>query len=125
MKKVLMISAMSALVLAACGEKKAPSWKGEWKNTGGEKSVCRKSFTFKGENNFEIQNSRVQGGEQSSGTYKHIESNDYEFDYGGGSDNFTIIVEKNTMKVHSSGKDTICEYTKVDKIRNKYENPWE
>lgn len=25
------------------------------------------------------------------------------------------------MKVHSSGKDTICEYTKVDKIRNKYE----
>lgn len=66
-----------------------------------------------------------EGGEQSSGTYKHIESNDYEFDYGGGSDNFTIIVEKNTMKDHSSGKDTICEYTKVDKIRNKYENPWE
>ena len=25
------------------------------------------------------------------------------------------------MKVHSSGKDTIYEYTKVDKIRNKYE----
>ncbi|WP_249596621.1 hypothetical protein [Peribacillus frigoritolerans] len=106
------------------GEEKAPSWKGEWKNTGGEKSVYRKSFTFKGENNFEIQNSRVQGGEQYSGTYKHIESNDYEFDYGGGSDNITIIVEKNTMKVHSSGKDNICEYTKVDKIRNKYENPW-
>ncbi|PAW26625.1 hypothetical protein BKC07_23820 [Peribacillus simplex] len=116
---------MSTLVLAACGEEKAPSWKGEWKNSGGDKRVCRKSFTFKGENNFEIQNLRVQGGEQSSGTYKHIESNDYEFDYGGGSDNFTIIVEKNTMKVHSSGKDTICEYTKVDKIRNKYENPWE
>lgn len=56
-----MISAMSALVLAACGEEKAPSWKGEWKNSGGDKSVCRKSFTFKGENNFEIQNSRVQG----------------------------------------------------------------
>ncbi|MEX6701748.1 hypothetical protein ABS315_19330 [Peribacillus frigoritolerans] len=59
---------MSALVLAACGEEKAPSWKGEWKNSGGDKRVCRKSFTFKGENNFEIQNSRVQGGEQSSGT---------------------------------------------------------
>ncbi|MFS0600199.1 hypothetical protein AB1L16_26355 [Peribacillus frigoritolerans] len=63
---------MSALVLAACGEEKAPSWKGEWKNSGGDKRVCRKSFTFKGENNFEIQNSRVQGGEQSSGTYKGI-----------------------------------------------------
>lgn len=110
---------MSAFVLAACGEEKAPSWKGEWKNTGGEKSVCRKSFTFKGENNIEIQNSRVQGGEQSSGTYKHIESNDYEFDYGGGSDNFTIIIEKNTMKVHSSGKDTIANILKSIKFSMK------
>ncbi|WP_350301390.1 hypothetical protein [Peribacillus frigoritolerans] len=125
MKKMLMISTMAALVLAACGEEKAPSWKGTWKKKDGEKSVCRDSFTFKGENNFEIQNSRVQGGEQSSGTYKHIENNDYEFDYGGGFDNFTIIVEKNTMKVQLSGKDIICEYNKVDKIRKKYENPWE
>lgn len=31
MKKVLMILAMSALVLAACSEKKAPSWKGNGK----------------------------------------------------------------------------------------------
>ncbi|WHY54752.1 hypothetical protein [Peribacillus simplex] len=68
MKKMLMISTMAALVLAACGEGKALSWKGTWKNTDEEKSVCRDSFTFKGENNFEIQNSRFQGGEQSSGT---------------------------------------------------------
>ncbi|CAH0277181.1 hypothetical protein SRABI96_03868 [Peribacillus sp. Bi96] len=123
MKKMLMISTMAVLVLAACGEEKAQSWKGTWKKVDEENSVCRDSFIFKGENNFEIQNSRVQGGEQSSGTYKHIENNDYEFDYGGGSNNFTIIVEKNTMKVQLA--DTICEYNKVDKIRKKYENSWE
>lgn len=59
MKKMLMISTMAALVLAACGEEKAPSWKGTWKKVDEENSVCRDSFIFKGENNFEIQNSRV------------------------------------------------------------------
>lgn len=51
---------MAALVLAACGEGKAPSWKGTWKNTDGEKSVCRDSFTFKGKTilKFKIQESR-------------------------------------------------------------------
>lgn len=71
---------------------------------------------------FKIQDSRA---ENNLLVHKHIENNDYEFDYDGGSDNFTIIVEKNTMKVQLSGKDTICEYNKVDKIRTKYENPWE
>ncbi|MFD4932143.1 hypothetical protein ACFWMS_25270 [Peribacillus butanolivorans] len=119
MKKMLMISTMAALVLAACGEENvdktaSSSWNGTWEKIDGEKSVCRDSFTFKGENNFEIQNSRVQGGEHSSGTYKHIENNDYEFDYGGGSDNFIITVEGDTMKAQLSSSDNVCEYKKVD-----------
>lgn len=118
MKKIVLFSTMALLVLTACGKEKSFTssldWNGTWEKLDGENSVCRDSFTFKGDNTFEIQNSRTQGGERSSGTYEAIEGNDYQFDYGGGSDIFNISFEEETMKVQLSGKDTVCNYNKVD-----------
>lgn len=115
MKKILAILTMTVL-LAGCGgeSETSNSFNGTWEKADGEPSVCRDSFTFKGENSFQIQNSRVQGGESSSGTYKHVENNDYQFDYGGGYDIFSIEENDNTMNVQMAGSDNVCEYNKVN-----------
>lgn len=116
MKKLLVPSSiMIVLSLAACSDNKTANiFNGTWEKAVGEANVCRDSFTFKGANNFEIQNSRVQGGENSSGTYKHIENNDYQFDYGGVSDMFNIEVTDNIMNVQMSGSDNVCKYNKIN-----------
>ncbi len=115
MKKVLVPSIMIVLSLAACSDNKATNtFNGTWEKADGEPSVCRDSFTFKGEDTFEIQNSRVQGGERSSGTYKHVENNDYKFDYGGVSDMFNIEIKDDVMNVQMSGSDNVCKYNKVE-----------
>ena len=114
MKKFLTLTTMTILLTACSSETSSNSFNGTWEKADGEPSVCRDSFTFSGENNFQIQNSRVQGGETSSGTYKHIEKNDYQFDYGGGYDSFNIEVNDDTMSVQMAGSDNVCEYNKVN-----------
>ena len=50
MKKVLVPSIMIVLSLAACSDNKATNtFNGTWEKADGEPSVCRDSFTFKGE----------------------------------------------------------------------------
>jgi len=114
MKKFLTLTTMAILLTACSNETSSNSFNGTWEKADGEPSVCRDSFTFLGENNFQIQNSRVQGGETSSGTYKNIENNDYQFDYGGGYDSFNIEVNDDTMSVQMAGSDNVCEYNKVN-----------
>jgi hypothetical protein len=114
MKKALILSSIVILAtsLVACGSKK-DQLNGTWKKAKGESSVCRDSFTFSEKNTFEIKNSRLQGGERSSGTYKLVEDNKYQFDYGMGYDTFNIDVKGNTMKVSISGDDLVCKYKKA------------
>ncbi|MED4587875.1 hypothetical protein [Priestia flexa] len=115
MRKSTLTAAIIALVLSACGSNGVSgsnSFNGTWEKAEGEPAVCRDSFTFKGDNVFEIQNSRAQGGETSSGTYKNVEENDYQFDYGGASDMFTIEIEGNSMTAQMAGSKNVCKYNK-------------
>jgi hypothetical protein len=112
MKKLLVLSTMS-LLLAACSSGNSNSLDGSWEKVGDD-AGCRESFTFSGENNFEVQNSRLQGGETLTGTYTNTEGNDYTFNYGQGTNNFTIEVNDNSMNVQLQGSDNVCEYTKVN-----------
>ncbi|MBT2281680.1 hypothetical protein J7E51_27890 [Priestia megaterium] len=117
MKKIMVVTATAMLFLSACGSKEttgAEALNGKWEKADGEPAVCRDSFTFKGEDTFEIQNSRAQGGESSSGNYKNIEGDDYQFDYGGGSDMFTLKVDGDTMTAQMSGSKNICKYNKTE-----------
>ncbi|MBU8855383.1 MULTISPECIES: hypothetical protein [Priestia] len=115
MKKAMAITATAMILLSACGSKETTgpeAFNGKWEKADGEPAVCRDSFSFKGEDTFEIQNSRTQGGETSTGTYKKIEGDDYQFDYGGGSDMFTIKIDGDTMTAQMSGSKNICKYNK-------------
>ncbi|MBR8643907.1 hypothetical protein KEH51_01515 [[Brevibacterium] frigoritolerans] len=76
MKKVLMISAMSALVLGACGEEKHHLGKGNGKIRVEKRVFVENPLPLKGKIILKFKIQESQGGEQSSGTYKHIESND-------------------------------------------------
>lgn len=112
----MVTKAISALLLVACSNKTNSSMlNGTWEKATGEASVCRDSYTFSGENSFQIQNSRIQGGENSSGTYDHVEGNEYQFNYGAGYDTFYIeLNNNNTMNVQFQNKDNAtCKYEKV------------
>jgi major membrane immunogen (membrane-anchored lipoprotein) len=116
MKKSLVITSIIFLsaLLAACSSKTAANnFNGTWEKANGESGICWDSFTFSGKDSFEIKNSRVQGGEHSSGTYKLIEGTKYQFDYGMGSDMFNIEIKGNTMKVQRSSNTIVCKYNKA------------
>lgn len=115
MKKSLTIVSMIFLIalLAACSSKTAANnFNGTWEKANGELGVCWDSFTFSGKDSFEIKNSRVQGGESSSGTYKLVGGTKYQFDYGMGYDTFNIEVKDNLMKVQRSSNNIVCKYNK-------------
>ena len=115
MKKILLPSILIILSLAACGDNKtANTFNGTWEKVDAKEGGCRDSFTFKENNKFEVQDSRLQGGKKYTGTYKNIEDNDYEFNYNEGTNVFTIEVNDNTMNVQMSGSDNVCKYTKVN-----------
>ena len=115
MKKILVPSIMIVLSLAACSDNRISNkFNGTWEKVDVEEVGCRDSFTFKGNNKFEVQDSRLQGGKKYTGTYKNIGENDYQFNYNEGTNNFTIEVTDNTMNVQMSGSDNVCKYTKVN-----------
>ena len=114
MKKMMIMTASAMLLLSACGSKES-ALNGKWVKVKDEKAVCRDSFTFKGEDTFEYQNSRLQGSEHATGTYKKVEGDDYQFDYGGGYDTFTIKVDGDTMTAQMGGSDNVCKYERSEK----------
>lgn len=111
MKRTMITTASVMLLLSACGSKES-GLNGEWVKADGEDTVCRDSFTFKGEDTFEYQNSRAQGSEHATGTYKNVEGDDYQFDYGGGYDTFTLKLDGDTMTAQMSGSERVCKYNK-------------
>ncbi|MBD7939762.1 hypothetical protein H9655_22225 [Cytobacillus sp. Sa5YUA1] len=104
----------SILILTACSNSSANSFIGTWEKVDTEEAGCRDSFVFKDNNQFEVQNSKLQGGKLLTGTYEHIENNDYKFNYSEGTNNFTIEVEDQSMTVTMAGSDNVCEYNKID-----------
>lgn len=115
MKKSLLILSTIALtsILGACSNETSSNFNGTWEKAKGESSICSDSFTFSGKDAFEIQNSRIQGGETSSGTYKHLQKDQYQFNYGMGYDTFKIDVNGNTMDVTLLGHNSVCKYNKA------------
>ena len=116
MKKLLVPSSiMIVLSLAACSDNKTANiFNGTWEKTNVKAVGCRDTFTFKDNNKFEVQDSRLQGGKKYTGTYKNIEDNDYQFNYNEGTNVFKIEVTDTIMNVQMSGSDNVCKYNKVN-----------
>jgi hypothetical protein len=114
MRKFLLVLS-TVVLLTGCNNASANPLTGKWEKTEGS-VFCRESFTFQKENTFQFKNSNKTSGSTVTGTYKHIEDNDYQFDYGGGYDMFTIKLNKNggTMTVQMADSDNICTYDKVE-----------
>jgi hypothetical protein len=113
MKKSLLILSTIVLtsILGACS--KDTNFNGTWVRAKGESVICRDSFTFSGSNNFTVQDSSAQGGHKYSGVYKHLDGDQYQFDYGIGNNTFKIDVNGNTMDVTLLGQDSVCKYNKA------------
>jgi len=117
MKKTMaaVLVGLVTMSLGACGS--SNPLEGTWTKSKQEskslQNICDESYTF-GEKTFDIEGSEYKGGEDFSGTYKNIEDNKYQFDYGGVSDTYTLKVKDNTLTVKLNSSDNVCKYTKAE-----------